>query len=223
MSTEIAELERAVSSDDLSRVERKRCNARLRIIRAAERLMVEGPIDEVTIADITRAADVGHGSFYLHFKSKHEVLVPIIQDRAARWDGHVRDHLGALEDPVEVLAFTTRHMARVALEDPLWRWFLIHSGVPMEDMAAAVGRFGARDFQAGFASGRLAVPDMEVSNRFILGAYVSTLLGCVDMDTNAAADAIDIMVELLLRAVGLAADEAADFAHRPLRELRPMP
>ncbi len=220
MSTEIAELERAVSSDQLSRVERKRCDARLRIIRAAERLMIEGPVDEVTIADITRAADVGHGSFYLHFKSKHEVLVPIIQARAARWDAHVREHLGGLDDPVEILAFTTRHMARVALKDPLWHWFLIHSGVPMEDMAAAVGRFGARDFQAGYASGRLTVPDQDVGNRFLLGAYVSVLLGCVDLDDDAAGRSVDVMVEMLLRSVGLPADEAADIAHRPLQQLQ---
>ena len=66
-----------------SRVERKRQAARERIIQAAERLMRSRPVEEVTISDITSAADVGHGTFYLHFSSKYEVLVPIVQAVAA--------------------------------------------------------------------------------------------------------------------------------------------
>ena len=127
------------------------------------------------------------------------------------------------DDPAEVVSFTARHMARAALRDPLWRWFLTHSGVPIDDMQAAIGRFGARDFRAGFESGRFKVPDRAVSERFILGAYVSTLLGCVDMDEPAAGAAIDTMMELVLRAVGLSLEEAADIAHRPLAELGAMP
>ena len=153
MSTEIAVLERELRDEGLSRVERKRRDARLRIIRAAEELMAAQSVDAVTIADITRAADVGHGSFYLHFKSKYEVLIPVIQERAAAWDAFVQGHLSEIDDPARVVAFTARHMARAALRDPLWRWFLTHSGLPIDDMRAAIGRFGARDFRAGFESG----------------------------------------------------------------------
>ncbi len=222
MSASVAEMEQE-NEQGLTRVERKRREARQRIVRAAEQLMLERPVDDVTIAEITKAADVGHGSFYLHFKSKYEVLIPVIQARAATWDAHVQQHLTNRDDPAEVVAFTARHMARAALRDPLWRWFLTHSGVPIDDMQAAIGRFGARDFSAGFETGRFNVPDVAVSNRVILGAYVSTLLGCVDLDEDASAAAIDDMMELVLRAVGLAPEEAADLAHRPLGELAPIP
>ena len=114
-------------------------------------------------------------------------------------------------------------MARAALRDPLWRWFLTHSGVPIDDMQAAIGRFGARDFNAAFDAGRFAVPDVSVSSRVILGAYVSTLLGCIDLDERAAAAAIDDMMELVLRAVGLGSEEAAAIAHSPLADLAPKP
>ena len=69
-----------------SRVARKRRAARERIVHEAERLMRERPIDEVTVGDITDAADVGHGTFYLHFKSKYAVLVPITRGIAQQWD-----------------------------------------------------------------------------------------------------------------------------------------
>ena len=137
----------------LSRVERKRRDTRNRIIAAAERLMTENPVDEITIQHITDAADIGHGTFYLHFKSKNDVLVPIIQKRAQFWDAKVQENIDGIEDPAEILAFASRHMGRVAVEDPLWRWFLQHSGVPVEDMRDAVGRFGARDFGKAFLGG----------------------------------------------------------------------
>lgn len=201
----------------LSRVERKRRATRERIVSQAERLMTENTVDEVTIADITEAADVGHGTFYLHFESKYEVLVPIIQRRAAQWDRHVQMHLGGEKDPARVLAFTARHMARAALQDPLWRWFLTHSGVPIADMNDAIGRFGARDFRKGFESGRFRVPDLRVCNAFLLGAYVNGLLACLGLENPGSA--IDDMIEMMLRVVGLEADEASIIAHESLAPL----
>lgn len=201
----------------LSRVERKRRDTRARIIAGAETLMTARPIDEITIQDITNAADIGHGTFYLHFKTKYDVLVPIIQQRAEYWDGRVQDNLGEREDPAEILAFAARHMGRIALQDPLWRWFLEHSGVPVDDMRQAVGRFGARDFGKGLMSGRFQVPDLTIGTSFIFGAYVNTLLTSLtveDPDT-----AIDQMVEMMLRVVGLSTGDAQRIAHQPLEPL----
>ena len=183
-------------------------------------LMASRGVDDVTIAEITRHADVGHGTFYLHFKSKYDVLVPIVRDRAAAWDAHVQRHLAGVDDPAEVLACSARHMARAVLRDPLWHWFLTHSQVPVEDMGAAIGRFGSRDVQTGLAVGRFSIADQEVWDRFILGAYVSTLLGCADREEGVAAQAIDDMVELMLRTLGVPLDESAAVAHRPLQDIQ---
>jgi AcrR family transcriptional regulator len=201
----------------VSRVERKKRETRQNIVGAAQRLMNTRPVDEVTIQDITEEADVGHGTFYLHFKSKYEVLVPIVQARAAYWDAQVQSQLGDLQDPAEIFAFTARHMARVVLNEPLWRWFLAHSGVPIEDMRAAVGAFGARDVRRGFASGRFNVPDLRISTSFMFGAYVNSLLACLDLDEPEPA--LNQVVEMMLRVLGLSASEAQTIANAPLPPL----
>ena len=211
--------EAAAPTDTLSRVQRKRKNARARILSAAEQLMREGPVDAVTIAQITDAADVGHGTFYLHFKSKYEVLVPIIGRYAALWDGRVQQSLAGETDPARVLATSARLMARITLEDPLWRWFLAHSGVPVEDMRSAVGAFSTRDFQRGIDSGRFDVPNNQVMRHFVLGAYVNTLLASLTLD-HPGPD-IDAMAELILRTAGLDHAEAAQIAHAPLPAVTP--
>ncbi len=201
----------------LSRVERKRRETRERIVAAAERLMTERGVDAVTIADITQAADVGHGTFYLHFDSKYAVLVPIVRERATYWDARVQSQLGTTQDPAEVFAFMARHMARITLSEPLWRWFLSHSGVPVEDMLKTVGRFGARDFRRGLESGRFSVPDIDVASNFIIGAFVNGLLGCLALDEPESA--LDQTVELILRVLGLSPDEAHRIVSTPLAAL----
>ena len=59
------------------RVARRRAQARQRILDAAEKLMAERGVDGVTIDEIANAADIARRSFYHHFESKYDVLVPI--------------------------------------------------------------------------------------------------------------------------------------------------
>ncbi len=200
-----------------SRVERKRRAARLRIIEAAERLMRERPIDDITVGDITDAADVGHGTFYLHFKSKYEILIPITRVIAQRWDEVIQENTTDIDDPAVLVGVSSRYMGRAVVVDPLWRWMLRHSGVPVDDIRNAIGRFAARDFQQGFTSGRFTATDRRATDRFIVGGFVASLLACLDSE-NPAND-IDQMAELLLRTLGLGIDEAAAIAHQPLPPL----
>jgi AcrR family transcriptional regulator len=205
------------SPKSLSRVERKRRGTRDRIIREAESLMRSRPIDEITIQDITDAADIGHGTFYLHFKSKYEVLIPIVEQEAKRWDEIIQRRMSDTDDPAIVLASSSRYMARVIAADPLWRWFLQHSGVPVDDMRQAIGRFGARDFGRGLVSGRFNVPELTIASSYMLGGFVSGLLA--SFDSTDPDRTIDQMIEMLLRVVGLEPVEARLIANLPLTAL----
>ncbi|MEO2174665.1 MAG: TetR/AcrR family transcriptional regulator [bacterium] len=201
----------------MSRVERKRQDARDRILAVAEQLMRSRPIDSVTIQDITEAADVGHGSFYLHFKSKNEVLVPIIQAHAKLLEEKLQKAIGPLKDPAEIMAFSSRYMARMIVADELWKWLLQHSGVPVEEMRFAVGRFSGRDFYEGLQSGRFVVTDAKVTSSYAFGGFVNSLMASFDHDD--AEKRIDQSAELMLRVFGIDADEAREIAHRPLPPL----
>jgi AcrR family transcriptional regulator len=47
---------------------------------AARRVFSTGGLQGASIADITEAADVGVGTFYLHFKDKDEVYAAVVQE-----------------------------------------------------------------------------------------------------------------------------------------------
>ncbi len=197
-----------------SRVARKRREARARIIAAAEQLMRSRPIEDVTIGDITSTADVGHGTFYLHFKSKYEVLLPIVRATAQKWDAEIQALLVDRDDPAEVVGLSTRYMARRLHGDPLWRWLLKEGGLPLQLVKDAIGRFAARDFGRGLLSGRFQVTDLQATNNFMGGGFVAGLLASFQSDDPG--EAIDHMAELILRTLGLNVTEAARIAHQPL-------
>jgi AcrR family transcriptional regulator len=55
-------------------VERKRRQARQRIIQAAEELFLARGFDDVSVGDIAERAEVGRTTFFRHFSDKQEVV-----------------------------------------------------------------------------------------------------------------------------------------------------
>ena len=64
----------AVMTQPLPLVERKRRQARQRIIDAARELFLERGFDEVSVGDIAERAEVGRTTFFRHFGDKQEVV-----------------------------------------------------------------------------------------------------------------------------------------------------
>jgi AcrR family transcriptional regulator len=63
-----------VMTPALPLVERKRRQARQRIIQAAEELFLARGFDEVSVGDIAERAEVGRTTFFRHFGDKQEVV-----------------------------------------------------------------------------------------------------------------------------------------------------
>jgi AcrR family transcriptional regulator len=64
----------AAMTQPVSLVERKRRQARLRIIDAARELFLERGFDNVSVGDIAERAEVGRTTFFRHFGDKQEVV-----------------------------------------------------------------------------------------------------------------------------------------------------
>lgn len=78
--SEFSGLIKALAAQDLpqlksmGRRERRATETRLRLFRSALQLFAERGFPNVTIEDITEAADVGKGTFFNYFESKEQVL-----------------------------------------------------------------------------------------------------------------------------------------------------
>ncbi len=69
-----------MNTPTLSRHERRRQQTRKLLIDTTVQLVLEKGYEAITIQDITDRADLGRGTFYIHFKDKEDVLWTAIQD-----------------------------------------------------------------------------------------------------------------------------------------------
>jgi AcrR family transcriptional regulator len=186
---------------------------REQIVEAAERLMRERGVESVTIQDITEAADVGHGTFYLHFETKGDVLRPVIDRLAERLHAQVDRATHGAQDPALRLATGIRIALRAIADDPLWNWYVFRSGTPFRRLAEGMGAPPVEDMNQGVESGRFRVNDLRATWSFVDGALIGVLTawnqGLLDED------AAEITAELALRSLGIEPAEAARIAHEP--------
>jgi AcrR family transcriptional regulator len=95
-----------MESNPFSRQDRRRQQTRRQLIEAAVALVLEKGFEVVTIQDITDRADLGRGTFYLHFKDKEEAVWCAIEDglHATEEDAH-RQYAGGIPPQPEYYAY----------------------------------------------------------------------------------------------------------------------
>ena len=199
------------------RVARRREHVRRRILEVAEGLIAARGVEHVTIDDIAGAADIARRSFYHHFPSKHEVLVPMARERTRALTRRIDRLVAGIADPAEVMATAMRHGLRQIAADPLCRWFVLHSGLSHERLFETMADSAIRDLRRAVEAGRFHIANPAVVSVLLSGAFVAAVGGRADGKLDDAA--LDDAVEHLMRLFGLDRAEAHDIAHRRLRRL----
>jgi AcrR family transcriptional regulator len=69
-------------SGNENRAERRRRHTREQLKRAASDLMTERGYSAITVQAITDYADLGHGTFYLYFKDKDDLVAELLENIA---------------------------------------------------------------------------------------------------------------------------------------------
>jgi AcrR family transcriptional regulator len=202
-----------------TRTERRRARTRRQLVEAAQRLLREQGVEATSVQQITEAADVGLGTFYLHFASKVEVIAAVIESLMQAQRAAVERRTSSLEDPAEIAAAALRITLREVVRDPLWSWFLLRSGLPAQRLREAFGEHAASHVVAGIASGRFVVADLDVAAAFLTGAIAGIVSERVAgaLGEDAESDA----TELFLVTLGVPREEAAAIAHAPLPRNEP--
>lgn len=107
---------------------KRRQNSRRKILDAARQMFVERGYHDTRPQDISKAAGVGHGTFYLHFADKRECFAAFVEEAQAglqqevdKWTAeadHMEGHLrGVLKG---ILTFSKEHpgVLTAAITDP---------------------------------------------------------------------------------------------------------
>src|SRR5215510_133326 len=100
-----------------NRFERRKARTRDDLIAAATRVLAEKGLHATKIADIAAAADVGVGTFYLHFDTKEVLFDALVEDAVTRLKAAVDAARAGIDDPVEESRVATRAFCRFARDN----------------------------------------------------------------------------------------------------------
>jgi AcrR family transcriptional regulator len=98
----------------VGRRQRRAAETRLRLFRSALQLFAERGFPNVTVEDITEAADVGKGTFFNYFKTKDHVLGVMAEIQLAK----VAEALALAEDGKQTVHAVLHHLFLRATEEP---------------------------------------------------------------------------------------------------------
>jgi len=214
---EIEQFDPHAGAGELGRVARRRARVRQRLLEVAEKLMEERGVEAVTIDDIAAGAEIARRSFYHHFESKYDLLVPIARARTRTVNLRLERLAASIADPAEAMAAAIRHGLRAFTSDPLCNWFILESGLSHERLYEGVGESANRDAQRGVAAGRFRIDNPKVAGLIISASFIALL--SANLAKKLRERDLDDAVAYLLRLLGLDSNEAHDIAHRPLSPL----
>ena len=197
----------AIEKEDhrLRSARRKRERMRAHLLDA---VLVVYPGDKsgtpAVIEDVIRHAGVSRGTFYKYFRSLDEA----VEELAAQ----LADELGAacielyedLQEPkLKVATGFQLFISRAAL-DRNWASFAAHLGhlTQGSGLLHAVGL----DFTTGAQEGTFIFHDLEVTVDFVLGAMIEGIRR--SMETPISRRYIEVMAGMVLRSLGVSANEA---------------
>jgi len=98
----------------MGRRERRAAETRLRLFRCALQLFAERGFPNVTVEDITEAADVGKGTFFNYFETKDHVLGVMAEIQL----GKVGEALALAADDKQTIHSVLHHLFLRAAEEP---------------------------------------------------------------------------------------------------------
>jgi len=98
----------------MGRRQRRAGETRLRLFRCALRLIAERGLPNVTVEDITEAADVGKGTFFNYFETKDHVLGVMAEIQL----GKVREAAARAASDKRTIQTVLRRLARRLAEEP---------------------------------------------------------------------------------------------------------
>lgn len=154
----------------LSRQQRRTEQTRARLLDAARRAFLEHGYDGVTTGDIAKRADLGAGTYYLHFRDKRSVYEALVRRELMalkmRWVEE-RAKRKANGQPWTEISLMVEMVLESLLEDRDLARLILLDGPPLETwLVEEVGRE-----MAHFLEDRVSAPEL-VSN-LVIGATLN--------------------------------------------------
>lgn len=203
-----------------ARADRRKAESRQRLLAAARKLFIEHGYHATRPQDIARAADVGYGTFYLHFADKRDCFLAFAAAAQAELAAFVSARLAGIEGVEPQLRVLLEALLDYAERNPgVLKAAMTDASVIASDGPAGISLIDrwaeqwAAQIRAGARAGAIhADYDAEVAGHAIVGL----IRGAAACGRKRRAALIDTVARFLTRA--LVPQDAAETAkhHRLL-------
>lgn len=202
-----------------NRFERRKLRTRAALIGAAQSFIAADQLN-VPILDITRAADVGMGSFYNHFATKDELFAAAISEVLDQYAALLDMLTVSIEDPAEAFAVRFRLAGRLFRRRPIESRILLRSGLPVLSNGDGLAARAFRDIVAACEAGRFTVRGDPAAALAVAGGALMGLGQLLHDDPHRddARTADDVTYDVL-RLFGMTAEESQRLCATPLPDV----
>jgi AcrR family transcriptional regulator len=202
---------------NLGRRERRKLEARERLLAAARQVLAESGEENLRIGDITEMADIGFGTFYSHFESKEAIVEAVLTEVLAGVASAIGTRALEFTDPAETASFSYRRFVRFAGEEPELAAVLTKLSGADALFENSLLPYARKTLERGIDSGRFHIDDIELCLTSVAAAAFAAIKGVLAGRVGPEADVNG--AEMMLRGFGLDAQAANEVAHRELSPL----
>src|SRR5262245_45098648 len=110
-------MSRASQAEPANRFDRRRARTRAGLRAAATRVLAEKGLHQTTVADIAAAADVGVGTFYLHFPTKEALFDSVVEETVGRLKATIDEARAGAVEPLAKIRAANAAFCRFADEN----------------------------------------------------------------------------------------------------------
>jgi AcrR family transcriptional regulator len=190
----------------MNRFERRRERTRQDLLAAATRVLAEKGFHEAKISDIAAAADVGVGTFYLHFATKDALFDAVVDDTVRRLKATVDEARRSSPDPYEQVRASNVAFCRFAHENrEVFKIVFGHGAGYNEVIRRAQALFAAdveETIRAGVAAGAFAPLPPALVAQAVVGMATQVLSWWTEHEAVSIEMLHETMTTLTLHGIG---------------------
>lgn len=187
------------------------------LVRAAVEVFGTRGVAGATIQEVAQVAGVTAATVYNHFASKEELLERVVVVLVESLCRAIAESQVQVADGAERIAIGQRRYVQLAQESPGWALLLLDIAATSPSLMKHIEPYPLADLRLASRQKRVKVANESIGLDVLQGVCLSAMrrvaLGLAPARYDVA------VATVVLRALGMGADEAGEIAKRPLPEL----
>jgi AcrR family transcriptional regulator len=187
------------------------------LVRAAVEVFCARGVAQATVQEVAQVAGMTTATVYNHFASKEALVERVAVVLAQSLCRAIAQSHATVADAAERMSIGQRRYVWLAAQSPPWALLLLEMASANAGLLEHIQKYPLADLRAGLRQRRFKVPSEAIAMDAINGVCTLAMRRVALGEAPARHDIAAATV--VLRALGLGAEEAAEVAKRPLPEL----